>query len=117
VEAEVLAISKVLKPSGPCNIQLRWHKGRAVCFEINLRFSGTTPARAQLGFNAVEAGVRHFILGEPAVDLPHIHRGAVLRFWNEVYISPEALEKFIRNAELPNPAAAIERIEKFGSRT
>jgi len=114
VRAEVMAISNALKPLGACNMQLRLANGRAVCFEINLRYSGTTPIRANLGFNDVEAGVRHYILGEPAYDLPHVTQGISLRFWNEIYISQEALDACDLNRELSGPCDAIERFERFG---
>ncbi|MBD3177618.1 MAG: ATP-grasp domain-containing protein, partial [Armatimonadia bacterium] len=66
VSAQVRAIAGELLPVGPANMQLRCRGGEPVCFEINLRFSGTAPIRARLGFNDVEAAVRHFIMGEPA---------------------------------------------------
>ena len=75
---------------GPCNVQLRLVEGRPVPFELNVRFSGTTPARARLGFNEVEAAIRHFVLGEPAQDLPQVESGTVLRYWNEMYVDAEA---------------------------
>ncbi|HET9051793.1 MAG TPA: hypothetical protein VFO60_08820, partial [Candidatus Dormibacteraeota bacterium] len=54
--------------------------------EVNLRFSGTAPMRAHLGFNDVEATVRHLVLGEPARDLPLVVAGRAARYWNEVYL-------------------------------
>ena len=114
VRTEVLAISEALRPLGPCNVQLRMSNGRAVCFEINLRYSGTTPLRARLGFNDVEAGVRHFIAGEPAYELPRVTQGVCLRYWNEIYVSQDALDALNRDGNLSRPADAIERIERFG---
>ena len=90
VRKEAIQIAQALRPMGPCNIQLRVHKGRAVCFELNVRFSGTTPIRARLGFNDVEAALRHYVLFEPAADLPLITEGVSLRYWNEAYVNPEA---------------------------
>jgi carbamoyl-phosphate synthase large subunit len=86
--AEANRIAAALRPLGPCNVQLREHDGRAVCFEINVRFSGTTPIRARLGFNDVDATLRHYVLGEPAVDLPLITSGLALRYWTEEYVDP-----------------------------
>jgi len=85
VRAEALRIAERLRPQGPSNIQMRLHNGRAVCFEINVRFSGTTSIRARLGFNDVEAALDHFVMGNPAADLPLIERGVALRYWNEAY--------------------------------
>jgi carbamoyl-phosphate synthase large subunit len=83
--AEAVRIAEQLRPLGPCNVQLREHQGRPVCFEINVRFSGTTPIRAHYGFNEVEAALRQFVLGETAA-LPAITSGRAVRYWNEVYI-------------------------------
>lgn len=83
--AEALRITERLRPLGPCNVQLREHQGRAVCFEVNVRFSGTTPIRAHYGFNEVEAALRHFVLGEE-VQLSAAASGRVVRYWNEVYV-------------------------------
>ncbi len=113
VHAEVLAISNALEPLGPCNMQLRLANGRAVCFEVNLRYSGTTPVRAHFGFNDVEAGVRHYVLDEPAYDLPRVTLGVSLRFWNEIYVAHEALDACDLDGELSSPSDAIERFEFF----
>ena len=85
VRAEALRIAERLQPLGPSNMQMRLHRGRVVCFDINARFSGTVSIRARLGFNDVEATLNHFVLGKPAVDLPLIERGIALRYWNEAY--------------------------------
>lgn len=94
VRAEALRIVQALRPMGPCNIQLRvMADGRPVCFEINARFSGTTPIRAHFGFNDVEAAIRYYVLDEPAYDLPVITSGVVLRYWNEVYVDDASLRE------------------------
>ena len=50
IKAEVIKICERFKPIGPLNIQLRLDKNkRPVCFELNVRFSGTTPIRAHFG--------------------------------------------------------------------
>jgi carbamoyl-phosphate synthase large subunit len=116
VRAEAERIAFALRPRGPCNIQMRLHQGRPVCFEINVRFSGTTPMRARLGFNDVEAVLRHYVLGEPAVDLPVVTAGQVLRYWNEVYVAPEAVAELVQEARLPNPGAFPLQLEDYGRR-
>lgn len=93
VHAEAKRIAEALRPIGPSNVQLRMVNGRPVCFEINIRFSGTTPIRTQLGFNDVEASLRHYVMGLPAVDLPYITSGLALRYWNEVYVDPAAFHQ------------------------
>lgn len=114
VRAEAERIAAALRPTGPCNVQLRLTPRGPVCFEINVRFSGTAPVRARLGFNDVEAALRHYVLGEPAVDLPLITAGAVLRYWNELYVAPEAVAELRRAGRLDSPAAYPRDIEEYG---
>jgi carbamoyl-phosphate synthase large subunit len=114
VREEAIRIAETLRPMGPCNIQMRLHGGRAVCFEINVRFSGTTPIRARMGFNDVEATLRHYALGEPAVDLPVITKGAALRYWNEVYVSEEAKTRLDEFGKLDQPKSFKPIIEDYG---
>jgi len=83
---EAEAIVARLAPQGPCNVQLRQDGPRAVCLEINPRFSGTTAVRAKLGFNDVEAALRHFVMGEPMRSMPRVTHGTAVRYWNEVYV-------------------------------
>jgi carbamoyl-phosphate synthase large subunit len=47
-------IAQAIGSVGPLNIQGRWDGSRFVPFEINPRFSGTTPMRALAGFNEPE---------------------------------------------------------------
>lgn len=104
--AEVAArVCRRLAPVGPCNVQLRLHEGQPIPFEINVRFSGTTPIRAHFGFNEVEASVRHHVLGEPAIDLPRVHAGRAVRYWNEIYLDPAAVDELRQAGSLADPAA------------
>ena len=48
---------------GPLNIQLRKSKGKIYVFEIHPRFSGTTPCRADVGFNEPDILLRNHLLG------------------------------------------------------
>jgi carbamoyl-phosphate synthase large subunit len=54
VRAKAEAIAQALGSVGPLNIQGRLDSGEFVPFEINPRFSGTTPMRAMAGFNEPE---------------------------------------------------------------
>jgi carbamoyl-phosphate synthase large subunit len=47
-------MARAIGSVGPLNIQGRWDGSRFVPFEINPRFSGTTPMRALAGFNEPE---------------------------------------------------------------
>lgn len=105
VAAEATRIVAELRPRGPCNVQLRLADRGPVCFELNVRFSGTTPIRARLGFNDVEAAVRHYALGEPATDLAAVTEGVALRYWNELYVEPAAVAELERAGRLADPGA------------
>ncbi len=112
--AEAVRIVQTLRPMGPCNVQLRLDGRRAVCFEINVRFSGTTPIRAHYGWNDVEAAICHFVLGQPAPDLPRVTSGIAMRYWNEVYIDPEAASDLKSHSVLDAPQSRGTWIERYG---
>lgn len=54
VRDQAEAIGTALGSVGPLNVQGRWDGERFLAFEINPRFSGTTPIRAMAGFNEPE---------------------------------------------------------------
>jgi carbamoyl-phosphate synthase large subunit len=114
VRAEAVRIAAALRPVGPCNVQLRVSDGRPVCFEVNVRFSGTTPLRARLGFNDVESCIRHYVLGEPAYDLPLVTQGVALRYWNELYPDLEASGQMVRSRYMADPKVHPLLIENYG---
>ncbi len=58
---ECKKIAEKLKIKGPVNIQLRLHNNKPVCFEINARFSGTTPIRNLLGWRDLIASVDEYV--------------------------------------------------------
>jgi carbamoyl-phosphate synthase large subunit len=60
---EQLALT--LGSRGPLNVQLRLDGDRVVIFEVHPRFSGTTPIRADAGFNEPDVLLRNFLDGEP----------------------------------------------------
>ena len=79
---QVRTFAERLGPEGPANFQFRLVDGQAKVFEINARFSGTTPFRALAGFNEVEMVLRHVLYGE-AVRQPRIEPMTILRYWTE----------------------------------
>ena len=85
--------TNALKPYGPANFQFRIDdNGVAKVFEINARFSGTTPLRAMVGFNEVEMCIRKIAYGEEVIQ-PAIENYTILRCWSETVISPAESEK------------------------
>jgi carbamoyl-phosphate synthase large subunit len=81
-----------LKPYGPANFQFRLDAGRIRVFEINTRFSGTTPLRHLAGFNEVELCLRRVVLGEPILQ-PAIEPMVILRHWSETVVRLDQLAK------------------------
>jgi carbamoyl-phosphate synthase large subunit len=109
-------ITRALKPVGPCNLQFRMENGRPYCFELQVRFSGTTPVRARFGFNEVDAALRHFVLGEEAHELPRVVQGCMARYWNEMYLDPRAYAELKATGRLGDPAAYRPHAEDYGVR-
>jgi carbamoyl-phosphate synthase large subunit len=102
-------IARALRPFGPCNIQLRLRNGRPVAFDINPRFSGTTAVRARMGFNEVEAALRHFVCEQPVPPLMGAQGGVALRYWNELYVTAETLRALTADGRLERwPVPTVE---------
>jgi len=90
---QVRALAQVLNPYGPSNFQFRLTpEGKVKVFEINARFSGTTPLRARAGFNEVEMAIRHVLEGQLLVQ-PAIKPLVILRHWSETVVEPAAVEQ------------------------
>jgi carbamoyl-phosphate synthase large subunit len=84
-------IANVLKPFGPANFQFRVDKdGVPRLFEINARFSGTTPMRALFGFNEVDLCLRKLLLDEE-IAMPTIRAGTVVRFLEEQFLGDDQI--------------------------
>ena len=107
------AITAALRPLGPCNVQLRIHHGRPIPFELNPRFSGTTALRARMGFNEVEAALRHFVLGEPVPPLRNPGSGVVLRYWNELYVAASTVAEIADSGRLDDPRSRGPEVEDW----
>lgn len=90
VYQESRKICDLFQPKGPLNIQMRVHNNKAVCFELNVRFSGTTPFRAEWGYNDVEAMIKEYILNENIEGfLNPLKIAKGYRYFNEIYIDLE----------------------------
>lgn len=74
--AESIALK--LGSRGPINIQCRVVEGESFVFEINPRFSGTESLRALAGYNAPDALIRKYVLGEE-IDRLSFRRGRASR--------------------------------------
>lgn len=89
----IARIAEKLGIEGPANFQYRIKDGKPIVFEVNCRFSGTTPLRMMYGFNEVEALV-DFYLDRKPVEKPTLRNGVVLRTFSDIFVSNENLEKF-----------------------
>lgn len=79
IRKEAEKICKAFHPGGPLNIQMRKDKdGRAVCFELNVRFSGTTPIRAHFGYQDVAALIKEYCLDEDIKECFRVQKGVVI---------------------------------------
>ncbi|SRR6266545_2322191 len=106
VREKAREVAEALGAHGPANFQLRSTSGGAKIFEINARFSGTTPIRAAMGFNEVEAVLRHLVLREPMTRLS-FRDGVVLRYWNEVVVDQSEFDALNEKGMLDKPMSRI----------
>ncbi len=87
-------ICAAFQPDGPLNIQLRLDKnGIPVPFELNVRFTGTTPMRAQFGFCDVKAMLLESVLHQSIEGIFSIQHGRAFRYINELYVMTGNLKR------------------------
>src|SRR5918996_1408357 len=85
-------IALKLGARGAINIQAKLQKEEPKIFEINPRFSATTPMRSTAGINEPDIVFRNSVLGEE-IKIKHYERLICMRYWNEVYIHNSTFEK------------------------
>lgn len=89
---QVRLLGRALRPHGPANFQFRTDaQGKPRVFEINARFSGTTPLRAMAGFNEVEMCIRRLLFDTPIVQ-PKIRSGVILRYLDEMFVPQDRID-------------------------
>jgi carbamoyl-phosphate synthase large subunit len=98
----IIPIAEKLNPYGPVNFQFRILNGKPVIFEINGRFSGTTPLRHFFGFNEVEAILKHELLNIE-IKKPPLRNGVILRTWSDIFINEKEISKLSTDGFLENP--------------
>jgi carbamoyl-phosphate synthase large subunit len=93
LNATVRDLANALQAYGPANFQFRLTTdGEVKVFEINARFSGTTPLRAHAGFNEVEMVIDNLLEGRP-IQQPAIKPLVILRHLSETVVTPEAIKQ------------------------
>ena len=86
-------IANALDTTSPFNVQLRISdNGKPLCFEINMRLSGTTPIRHHFGFKDCEAWIREQLFNQDSRELFNIVPGIAIRYEEEVYFKSLALD-------------------------
>lgn len=95
-------IAEKLNPEGPVNFQFRIADGKPVIFEINGRFSGTTPLRYFYGLNEVEMILNHYLYGIQ-MPVPDLRNGIVLRAWSDIFIEHEYVDQLRDEKSLETP--------------
>jgi carbamoyl-phosphate synthase large subunit len=80
-------VTKKIKPNGPLNFQLCLTQKGPLIFEINPRFSGTTPFRALFGLNEVEY-LLNALEGKKQKKIK-INEGVIIRYFEDYFIKNE----------------------------
>ncbi len=83
-------ITETLKPYGPMNIQLKLTKNGPIIFEINPRFSGTTPIREKFGLNEYTA-ICKTLFSSQKFDYK-LKEGVVIKFLDEFFTTKKQFE-------------------------
>lgn len=89
----IAKIAEKLGVEGPANFQYRIKDGEPVVFEVNCRFSGTTPLRMMFGFNEVEALIDYYLEGTP-IKKPELRDGTILRTFSDIFVPNGILDEF-----------------------
>jgi carbamoyl-phosphate synthase large subunit len=97
-------IAEKLNPDGPVNFQFRILNGQPIIFEINGRFSGTTPLRSFFGFNEVEALLKKYLFDQE-IKTPKLKNGMVFRAWSDIFIEENEFNELQNNKKLEQPKA------------
>ncbi len=90
---------------GPMNFQYRIKNDQPVIFEINSRFSGTTPLRTAIGINEVEMALEYITEGSIHNRKKSHHNVAILRTWSDIIVPFDQIEMFAENNQLESPKA------------
>ncbi|HZY79662.1 MAG TPA: ATP-grasp domain-containing protein [Cyclobacteriaceae bacterium] len=90
---------------GPLNFQYRLKNDKPTVFEINSRFSGTTPLRTAIGINEVEMAVDFVRNGTVTTPKQTLNNVAILRTWSDIIVPIDQLDMFADAKELDSPSA------------
>lgn len=103
-DAIIIQIAEKLNPDGPVNFQFRIKNEIPIIFEINGRFSGTTPIRAFFGFNEVEALLKYYFK-EEEIEQPKLKDGVLMRTLSDIFVENDVIDNLSENKVLINPVS------------
>ena len=90
----IVQVANALKPTGPVNFQFRIRDNKPVIFEINARFSGTTPIRTFIGYNEVEHAINFFLYKKDVPPVGELIDATIMRVTGDVLVPNVELEMF-----------------------
>ena len=108
----ISSVAEKLGVEGPCNFQFRIKNGKPVIFEINSRFSGTTPLRFIFGFNEVQACVNYYLFNRE-IEKFNLKSGVVMRTWSDIFVSEQELMYLKNDKSLINPSSDYHPFKKI----
>lgn len=94
IDEYIKKLTLSLNPYGPINFQLRITDRGPVVFEINPRFSGTTPIRALFGVNEVEAVINKLVGEKNGVEYKE-REGIVIRYFENQFIPLDQYKAYL----------------------
>jgi len=92
IDRYIRQVAEKLGPDGPINIQLRLTTNGPMVFEINPRFSGTTPVRSSFGVNEVAILINYLESGVVA-DNVLAKEGMVIRYTVDQFVSSNDIKR------------------------
>ena len=95
IDEYIKKLTLSIKPYGPINFQLRLTDQGPVVFEINPRFSGTTPIRALFGVNEVENLVK-IVLDKDSVKKNKKKFGVVIRYFEDHIVTLNQYKEYLK---------------------
>jgi carbamoyl-phosphate synthase large subunit len=90
---------------GPINFQYRIKNGVPVIFEINSRFSGTTPLRTAIGVNEIEMALDYIENRTLVTHKASKKDIAIFRTWSDVIVPMDQVRTFKESNVLAEPNA------------
>lgn len=80
-------LTKKINPEGPLNLQLCYKNNKPIVFEINPRFSGTTPLREIFGLNEIEIYINYLENKKLRKFKKNFREGTVLRYFDNFFVN------------------------------